>query len=169
VRLVALFAVATLAALAIQTILPYWFPIRAFVPQLVLIFAVDLGFRHPSALAAAMAFAICYATDALAGSQVGLNAFTVTLIFLVSYEIARHLLATNDFVGAITVFIGAIINSLGALTLSSNLGALHDAGGIVIRQMGVQALITALLAAPVFALLRRGKTLIGLPLKNARD
>jgi rod shape-determining protein MreD len=169
VRLLALFGVATLAALAIQTIIPYWFPIRAFIPHLILILSVDLGFRHPSALAAVMAFAMGYATDALSGSQIGLNAFTVTLVFLVSYEISRHLLAASDLVGSTTVFTGALINSFGAYALASNPGVPARAHAAVTERILIQALITALSAPLVFALLRRGKSAIGLPLRNARE
>ena len=166
-RLVALFAVATLAALAIQTVLPYWFPIRAFMPHLILILAVDLGFRHPSGLGALMAFMMGYATDALSGSHIGFNAFTVTLLFLISYEISRHLLAASDLVGAITVFAGSLLNALVALAF--NFTALSQAGGAVMRRIVIQALITAILTPPVFALLRRGKILVGLPPRNARE
>jgi rod shape-determining protein MreD len=169
VRLTGLFAIATLLALAIQTILPWWFPIRVFMPHLILILAVDLGFRHPSALAALLAFAMGYATDALSGSHVGLNAFTVTLVFLLAYEVSRHLLATNNLAGAITVFFGALINSLGAFALSSDLAALGRPGDPLIWRLALQALITALFAPPVFALLRRGKQMVGLPLRKPRD
>ncbi len=168
-RLLALFALATFAALAIQTILPLWFPIRGLVPHLVLILSVDLGLRHPSASAALMAFAMGYATDALSGSQVGLNAFTETLVFLVSYELAGRLLATSDLVGAITVFAGTLINALGAFVLASNPMTWSQIEGAAGRRMLLQALITASLAPPVFWLLRRGKSALGLPLRNPRE
>jgi rod shape-determining protein MreD len=169
VRLLALFALATFAALAIQTILPFWFPIRGLVPHLVLILSVDLGLRHPSASAALMAFAMGYATDALSGSQVGLNAFTVTLVFLVSYELSGRLLATSDLVGAITVFAGTLINALGAFVLASNPMTWSQIEGVAGRRMLLQALITASLAPPVFWLLRSGKSALGLPLRIARE
>jgi rod shape-determining protein MreD len=169
VRLLALFTVATFVALAIQTILPLWFPIRGFVPHLVLILSVDLGLRHPSAAGALMAFAMGYATDALSGSQIGLNAFTVTLVFLVSYQISGRLLATSDLVGAITVFAGTLINALGAFVLASNPMTWSQIEGAAGQRMLLQALITASLAPVVFALLRRGKAALGLPLRTARE
>jgi rod shape-determining protein MreD len=168
-RLIALFALATLVALAIQTIVPFWLPIGAFMPNLVLILAVDLGFRHASALGAVMAFAMGYATDALSGSHLGLNAFTVTLAFLIAYEISRHLLTTNDLVGALAVLLGVLINALGGLALTSNLGALTDPGGVVGRQIAVQAAISATLSPPIFALMNRARRGLGIALpKRAR-
>ena len=44
--MVALFAVLTLTALAIQTTASRWLPLSALVPDLVLVLAVDLGLRH---------------------------------------------------------------------------------------------------------------------------
>jgi len=169
VRLLALYVAATFAALAIQTILPFWFPIQGFVPHLILILSVDLGLRHPSAPAALMAFAMGFATDALSGSQVGLNAFTVTLVFLVSYEISGRLLATSDLVGAITVFAGTLINALGAFLLAANPMPWSQLQGAAGQRMLLQAAITAVLAGPVFWLLRRGKSALGLALRNARE
>jgi rod shape-determining protein MreD len=169
VRLIALFAAAALIFLGIQTILPYWFPIGPYVPHLVLILSVDLGLRHPGGVAAGMAFAMGYATDAVAGSQIGLNAFSVTLVFLIAYEISRHLMATSDMVGAITVFAGTLINSFGALALASNSVSFSNVGRFAAQRMVIQALITAALAPPVFALLRRAKVWVGLPIRNPRE
>jgi rod shape-determining protein MreD len=174
VRLVALFGLATVAALAIQTVLPYWFPIRGFIPNLILILSVDLGFRHPSALAAVIAFAMGYATDALSGSQIGLNAFSVTLVFLLSYYQpwpggSAPLMSPELALGAATAFAGALITSLGALVLASNPEAMRVANAGVFQRMLIQALLTALLAPPVFSLLRRGKSALGLPPRNPRD
>jgi hypothetical protein len=56
--LVALFAVLTLIALAIQTTASRWLPLSALVPDLVLVLAVDLGLRHRRALPPIMAFAM---------------------------------------------------------------------------------------------------------------
>jgi len=169
IRLIALFAVATLLALALQTVVHYWLPMSAFVPHLVLILAVDLGLRHPSAIAAVMAFLMGYATDALSGSHIGLNAFTVTLVFLLAYEVSRNLLAANDIVGAATVFIGAAINSIGAVALSGAFLSGPGAGGLPMRPILIQAAVTAAFAPTIFGLLKRGKRLIGLPQRNVRD
>ena len=64
-------------------------------PDLVLILAVDLGLGIMRALAPLMAFAMGYATDALSGSQLGLNAFTVTLIFLLCLRIVAPVWVTS--------------------------------------------------------------------------
>ena len=108
-RLIVLFAVATVVALALQTSSRSGCRSSALVPDLVLILAVDLGLRQHSALAPVLAFAMGYATDAFSGSQLGLNAFTMTLIFLLSYELSSHAwVGGHELIGPLTVFVGGI-------------------------------------------------------------
>jgi rod shape-determining protein MreD len=168
VRLLALFSIAALIALAFQTAILRWLPVGTLIPDLVLILAVDLGLRHHGALAAVMAFAMGYATDAFSGSQLGLNAFMVTLIFFLVYEVSRHLMVTNTAVGAIAVFFAVLLKSFGCYAISAGFGGLEQMGGMVWPVL-LQALITALLAPPVFSLLAGGKRLCGLPLRKARE
>ena len=70
-----LFAIATYIALLIQTAAPLWFPFHALIPNLIIILTVDLGLRHHGAIPALLAFAIGYATDAMSGTTLGMNAF----------------------------------------------------------------------------------------------
>ena len=99
-RLVLLFAVFVILALAFESAGARIFSFRALIPNLIIIFAVDLGLRHHGVLPAILAFTMGYATDALAGSHPGLNAFMTTMVFLVSYEISTRLMVTNAGVGA---------------------------------------------------------------------
>lgn len=158
--MVLLFGVATLVALALQTMLPYWLPLGPYVPDLVLILAVDLGLRHHGAIAALMAFVMGYAIDAFSGTQIGLNAFMITLVFLLTYEMSSRLLVTNIVVGILAVFAGVLIKDLGSITISSGLGALGQRG--LMADFFGQAAVTALLAPLVFLAMARSKKLLGL-------
>ena len=97
----------------IQTAVPLWFPFHALIPNLVIILTVDLGLRHHGAMPALMAFAIGYATDALSGTILGMNAFLTTAIFLLTYEMSSRLLVTNVLVGAIAVFLAVLVAGVG--------------------------------------------------------
>ena len=108
-----LFSIAAFVALAIQTAIPRLLPIGMFVPDLVVILAVDLGLKHHQALAAAMAFAMGYAVDTFSGTQLGLNAFMVTLVFLFAYWLSRSLISTSTVIGVIAVFFGVLATDLG--------------------------------------------------------
>ena len=167
-RLVLLFALATLAALALQTMLPYWLPLGPYVPDLVLILAVDLGMRHHSAIAALMAFVMGYAIDAFSGTQIGLNAFMITLVFLLAYELSTKLLVTNVFVGMLAVFVGVLIKDLGSIAISSGLSGIAGNPALMRTLLG-QAAVSALLAPLVFAAMARSKKLLGLLATGRRE
>ncbi len=167
-RLVLLFAVATLAALALQTMLPYWLPLGPFVPDLVLILAVDLGMRHHSAIAALMAFVMGYAIDAFSGTQIGLNAFMITLVFLLAYELSTQLLVTNVMVGMLAVFMGVLIKDLGSFAISGGFSGLTGNPALMRTLLG-QAAVSALLAPAVFVAMARGKKVLGLLATGRRE
>ncbi|HYB91280.1 MAG TPA: rod shape-determining protein MreD [Candidatus Binataceae bacterium] len=167
-RLAGLFIIAALGALAVQTAIPYWLPLGILFPNLVVILAVDLGLRHHGAFPALLAFAMGYATDAFSGSVLGLNAFLITLIYLLSYEVSRRLMVTNALVGAVAVFVGALIAAAGALAIGFGMDAVAQLGPMFPRLAG-DAAITALLAPPIFAMLARCKKAIGLPAGAARE
>jgi rod shape-determining protein MreD len=159
--MVILFAIATYLALLIQTAVPLWFPLHALIPNLVIILTVDLGLRHHGALPALVAFAIGYATDAMSGTTLGMNAFLMTGVFLLTYEISSRLLVTNALVGATAVFFAVMLAGFGAIVIMSGRGAgaaINDA----MPTLALQALISAIVAPMVFALMAGSKRVVGL-------
>jgi rod shape-determining protein MreD len=167
-RLILLFAVFAVLGLAIETAVPHLISFRALVPNLIIILAVDLGLRHHGILPAFIAFTMGYATDALAGSHPGLNAFMMTMVFLVSYEISTRLMVANAFVGATLVFFGVIATSLGTIAMANGFNALSDTGPIM-PELTLDALISAIVAPIVFAMLATSKRLTGLKARAARE
>jgi rod shape-determining protein MreD len=167
-RLAVLFALLTFVSLAIETAVPYWLPTRVLIPNLIVILAVDLGLRHHGAVPAVLAFAMGYATDALSGTVLGLNAFLITIVFILSYEVSVRLLVTNAIVGAMAVFVGVLIATLGALAITSGSAALTDASRML-PAFAIQAAVSAAFAPPIFAGLAALKRAIGLPAGSARE
>ena len=167
-RLILLFAVFAVLGLAIETAVPHLVSFRALVPNLIIILAVDLGLRHHGVLPAVLAFTMGYATDALAGSHPGLNAFMMTMVFLVSYEISTRLMVANAFVGATVVFFGVIATALGTIAMANGFNALSDTGALM-PELTLQALISAIIAPIVFAMLATSKRLTGLKARAARE
>ena len=167
-RLILLFAVFAVLGLAIETAVPHLVSFRALVPNLIIILAVDLGLRHHGVLPAVLAFTMGYATDALAGSHPGLNAFMMTMVFLVSYEISTRLMVANAFVGATVVFFGVIATALGTIAMANGFNALSDTGALM-PELTLQALISAIIAPMVFAMLATSKRLTGLKARAARE
>ena len=167
-RLILLFAVFAVLGLAIETAVPHLVSFRALVPNLIIILAVDLGLRHHGVLPAIIAFTMGYATDALAGSHPGLNAFMMTMVFLVSYEISTRLMVANAFVGATVVFFGVIATALGTIAIANGFNALSDTGPLM-PELTLEALISAIIAPIVFAMLATSKRLTGLKARAARE
>jgi rod shape-determining protein MreD len=165
-RLILLFAVFTVVGLAIESATPHLISFRPLIPNLIVILAVDLGMRHHGALPAIIAFAMGYATDALAGSHPGLNALMVTLVFLVSYEVSTRLMTANTFVAATVVFFSVIVTTLATVAVADGFGAIT---GSMLPGLTLSALITAIVAPVVFSILAGSKRLIGLPDRISRD
>src|SRR6266852_1887394 len=147
--------------LALETAVPHLISAGSLVPNLSGILAGDLGLRHHGVLPAILAFGMCYASEAVAGSHAGLNAFMVTVVFLVSYEFSSRLLVTNAFVGATIVFFGVIATDLGAIAIGAGLGALGESGPII-HSIMLRAAISALVAPLVFLVLAGSARLVGL-------
>lgn len=167
-RLILVFALFALVSLAIETALPHLIPVRAIVPNLIVILAVDLGLRHHGALPALLAFGMGYATDAFSGTHIGLNALFVTMVFVVAYEMSSRLMVTNAFVGAILVMISTVVIALGSIALTSGFDSLSDIGPLM-PALAIQAFLSAIFAPPIFALLARVKKIVGLPTAMARE
>src|SRR5580704_7356995 len=163
-----LFAIATYLALLIQTAVPLWFPFRALIPNLVIILTVDLGLRHHGALPAFIAFAIGYATDAMSGTTLGMNAFLTTGVFLLTYEISSRLLVTNAILGAIAVFFAVMLAGFGAIVITSGRGSML-AMNQAMPTLALQALISAIVAPIVFAMMAGTERAVGLQYRPERE
>ena len=167
-RLILLFAVFVILGLAFESAGARIVSVRSLIPNLIIIFAVDLGLRHHGVLPAVLAFTMGYATDAIAGSHPGLNAFMMTMVFLVSYEISTRLMVANAGVGATVVFFGVIATTLGTIAIANGFASLSSTGPLFPALL-LQAFITALIAPFIFSILAATKRLTGLPVGPARE
>jgi len=167
-RLILLFAVFAVLGLAFESAVPHLLSFRALVPNLIIILVVDLGLRHHGILPAILAFAMGYATDALAGSHPGLNAFMMTMVFLVSYEISTRLTVTNSFIGATLVFFSVVGTALATISMANGFNALSSTGPLL-PGLTLEAFISAIVAPFIFSMLAGSKRLMGLPARAARE
>jgi len=165
-RLILLFVAFAILGLAFESAVPHLVSFRPLIPNLIIILAVDLGLRHHGVLPAVIAFGMGYATDALAGSHPGLNAFMITMVFLVSYEISTRLMVTNAFVGATVVFFSVIATALATVALADGFSSIS---GAMMPGLMLGAFISAIVAPLVFSILAGAKRLTGLPSGAARD
>jgi rod shape-determining protein MreD len=168
VRLIALFSLAAMVALALQTTLASLLPAAMLMPNLALILAVNLGLRYHTAGAALTAFAIGYATDAFSGNQLGVNALLFTLVFGLTYWFSRSVFSTGAGVGAIAVFGGVFVCDYGNYLASSGWTAPVRLP-VGMPTVFVQAIMTTLCAPPIFALMWQARKLVGLRQRGARE
>jgi rod shape-determining protein MreD len=168
VRLIALYVIATLAALALETTILHWLPIGMLAPNLVLILVVDLGMKHHGALGALLAFAMGYAIDSFSGTHLGLNAFMLTLIYVIAYGLSRYLISTSTAIGVILVFIGAILTGLANSIGSTGFEGAQGAAGIMPR-LALQGAISAVLTPVVFGMMGWSKRIVGLRARGVRE
>jgi rod shape-determining protein MreD len=168
VRLVALYAIATLIALALETTIPLWLPIGVLTPNLILILAVDLGMKHHGALGAIMAFAMGYAIDSFSGTHLGLNALMLTFTYVIAYGLSRYLISTSSAIGVIVVLVGATITGLANSLTNAGLES-SSAALALLPRLAASAAVSALLAPWIFGLMSVGKRAAGLRSRPVRE
>jgi rod shape-determining protein MreD len=168
VRLIGIFSIAAFVALILQTTVPRLLPLAAFFPDLVLILTVDLGLRHYGILAAVMAFVIGYATDAFSGSQLGMNAMMLTVVFMLAYALSRVLISASPAMGAVAVFAGVILQNFGVYLASSGFATPMNLGAVMMPTL-LQAAITALVTPWMFGLTGWATGLVGLRQRGQRE
>ena len=167
-RLILLFAAFVILGLALESAGARVLSFRSLIPNLIIILAVDLGLRHHGVIPAILAFAMGYATDALSGSHPGLNAFMMTMVFLVSYEVATRMMTANAGVGAVLVFFSVILTALATVAIANGFSALSDTGWML-PGLTLQAVISAAVAPIIFAMLATTKRLTGLTTGPSRE
>ncbi|MBE3604000.1 rod shape-determining protein MreD [bacterium] len=167
-RLLALFSLATVIALALETIIPRWLPLGPLMPDLVLVLAVDLGLRHQQATAALMAFGMGYAADSFSGAHLGLEAFVLTLAFLIAYALSRYLISSSAAIGVFVVVIGEFMIGAGQYAASAGW---NSAGGFaaILPAIAWRALASALVAPSIFALMEAAARMVGLRQHAVRE
>lgn len=166
--MIAVFTIATLIALSLQTTIPRLLPIAALFPDLVLILAVDLGVRHYGAMAAVMAFMIGYATDAFSGTQLGLNGLILVVVFVLAYWFSRVLISHSASIGAVAVFGGVILQNLGAYVVGSGFAPPANLSTVMMPTL-LQAAVTALFTPWLFGIMGWAMGITGLRERRRRE
>ena len=168
-RLFGVFALATLVALALQTTIPRLLPFEVMVPELTLVLVVELALRYSRTMVAALtAFAIGYATDAFSGSQLGLNALSFTIVFILTHWFARGVFSPGSGIGVIAVFGGVLLCGL-ANEVAAAGGAGLQSFSAILPAMLIQAALTALCAPAIFAAMKWMTRAVGLRARGARE
>jgi rod shape-determining protein MreD len=162
VRAFAGIALAAVLAMLLQTAVFPIVPGLPVVPDLLLVLAVYLGIRYPSAGGAVGAFLLGYFLDTFSGTVLGLQAFALTAAYLAVYLIARRLWMDRGLPVMAISFVGACVRAVALVAIGAMVAAPAPVWQHVVRYGLLEALAAALVTPMVFAALRRERELLGL-------
>lgn len=146
-------------AIILQTTLLHLAPLGSAIPDLILVICVYLGLHHQSVAGALGAFFLGYMVDTFSGTDVGLNAFAMTFVFLTVYLLSRRLWIEGSISNAVVVLAAAVLKTAtiaSIVTMSS--GALTAAS---LRDDILGGVLAAVVAPFIFGALARAKGWIG--------
>ncbi|HZP42365.1 MAG TPA: rod shape-determining protein MreD [Candidatus Binatia bacterium] len=154
-------AVASVAAMLLQTTVFRWVPRAPTVPDLLLVLAVYIGSRHHSVPAVCGVFLLGYFVDTFSGTLLGMNAFAFTAVYAAVYLVARNLWMERGLPVMAVVFFGAYVRVLAALLVSTFVAAREPLWHHVVRWGLLEATLAALVAPAVFGVVSWEKRLLG--------
>jgi rod shape-determining protein MreD len=162
VRSVVAVAVTAVVAMLLQTTVFPALPWLPVVPDLILVLVVYLGICHPGVGGAAGAFVLGYFLDTFSGTVLGMNAFTLTAVYLTAQLMARRLWMERGMPMIAAVFVGGCIRALAMVALAAVVARRGAVWQHVLRYGFLEAAAAALLAPAVFASVTWQKRLLGL-------
>lgn len=161
-RLFLLFFLAGIFVILLQTTLLHLLPIGPVIPDLTLVLCVYLGLYHPTVGAAVGSFLIGYSVDVVSSPSriVGLNAFAMSLVFLLVYFSSRSIWLQNPLVSSLIVLLAALVKSAALVLVSAIFVSVEGFWVGATWYIIEEALVAAVLAPFVFGLLRRGENFV---------
>jgi rod shape-determining protein MreD len=139
----------------LQTTFLHLFPV---VPDLVLIVCVYWGLHQPTAGAVLGSFALGYSLDVVSSPILGLNAFAMSVVFLVVYLSSRSIWLHGHVASTFVVLLAALVKGAALVVAWAIFLTTEGFWTGAVRYIILEALIAAVLAPLVFALLRRGQS-----------
>ena len=143
---------AVIALLLQTTVLPRVAIGRA-TPDLLLIMCVYLGLHQHTVGGAVGAFLLGYLQDAFSGSVIGLNAFSMCLVFSVVYLTSRRLWVDNTLSQIVLVFLASLLKTVTVLILVAIFLPVDGWWHTLLPSAFLQAGLAAIISPPFFALL----------------
>ena len=169
-RLFLLFFLVGIFLILMQTTFLHLVPFGPVIPDLTLVLCVYLGLYHPTVGAALGSFLIGYSVDIVSSPSriVGLNAFALSLVFLLVYFGSRAIWLQNPLVSSLVVLLAALVKGAALVLISavfvSTEGFWIGAAWYIIRE----ALLAAVLACRGILCLALGERFTQRPSSSER-
>jgi len=152
-----LFFAVGIVLLALQTTFLHLLPLGPIVPDLILVLCVYWGLYHPSVGAVLGSFMLGYSVDVVSSKVLGVNAFAMSLVFLTVYLSSRSIWLHHPMMSSLVVLCASLVKGAALLLVSAIFLRIDGLWLGALRYIALEALVAALLAPPVFNLLRRGQ------------
>jgi rod shape-determining protein MreD len=160
-----LFTLVMLAAIfsvLLETTLFHLLPWGPVMPDIVVILCVYLALREQSVLGALGAFLLGYFVDSFSGDAIGLHAFSMSLVFLLVYLLARQLWMDNVVANVAVVFVASLLKALCVALLLAFLLSADYPWHRLVSTVWIEAAVAAAFSPFIFLLLDGGRRAWGL-------
>jgi rod shape-determining protein MreD len=146
--------------LLLQSTFLHLLPLGPIVPDLILVLCVYWGLYHPSVGAVLGSFMLGYSVDVVSSKILGVNAFAMSLVFLIVYLSSRSIWLHHPVVSSLVVLLASLVKGAALVLVSAIFLSVDGFWLGALRYILLEALVAAILAPFVFNLLRRGQNFV---------
>ena len=146
--------------LLLQMTFLHLLPLGPIVPDLILVLCVYWGLHHPSVGAVLGSFMLGYSVDVVSSKILGINAFAMSLVFLIVYLTSRSIWLHHPVVSGFVVLLASLVKGAALVLVSAIFLSVDGLWLGAIKYILLEALVAAVLAPFVFNLLRRGQIFV---------
>ena len=155
-----LFFAIGIVLLLLQMTFLHLLPLGPIVPDFILVLCVYWGLYHPSVGAVLGSFMLGYSVDVVSSKILGINAFAMSLVFLIVYLSSRSIWLHHPVVSSFVVLLASLVKGAALVLVSAIFLSVDGLWLGALRYILLEALVAAILAPFAFSLLRRGQNLV---------
>ena len=114
-----LFFAIGIVLLLLQTTFLHLLPLGPIVPDFILVLCVYWGLYHPSVGAVLGSFMLGYSVDVVSSKILGINAFAMSLVFLIVYLSSRSIWLHHPVVSSFVVLLASLVKGAALVLVSA--------------------------------------------------
>lgn len=141
----------------LQTTLLHLLPLGPVVPDLTLVLCVYWALNRPTVGTVLGSFLMGYTVDVFSSPILGINAFAMSLVFLITYLSSRHIWVRSPLLSAAIVFCAAWVKVIAMVLIWALFLATKAPWTGALQYVFIEAFSAALLAPALFYLLSWGE------------
>ncbi len=154
--------IAAVGSVLLETTVLHVLPLGSISPDLLVILCVYLALHEHTIAGTLGAFLLGYFADNFSGSVLGLQAFSMSLVFVLVYLLARQLWMDNVVANVAVVFMASVLKALAVAFLLTFYLTTDYPWPHLFSTIWIEAGIAALFTPFIFSMLDSGRRLWGL-------